>query len=176
MNRKRDWLYPAAFILVIAHTAFVDASYASNNAPRTCFSQLDHAVHPGETVRIFTRSDSLIKGAYVGLDPDRSKLMLRVANEPGSPLEIPIQEIRTLKYRSAGHVRMKYALYGIAVGAAAGAVVGALGRDTSHHEGLDFSFRLNPGSGAAVGGLAGLFLGPVFAIGVPHDHAISCEK
>jgi hypothetical protein len=175
MNRKRDWLYPAAFILVIAHTAFVDASYASDHVPRTCFSQLDHAVHPGETVRILTRSDSLIKGAYVGLDPDRSKLMLRVGNEAVSPLEIPIQEIRTLKYRSSGHVRMKYSLYGLAVGAAAGALIGAIHRDTSHHEGLDFSFRMNPGSGAAVVGFAGLLLGPLFSIG-PHDHSISCEK
>jgi len=142
----------------------------------TCLDRLENKVHVGSMIRVTTR-DSVIRGAYLGLGSDRSTLRLDATGTVASPIEVQIQEIRGLKYRHQGHFRMKYALYGLAVGTAGGALLGAIhGGHTSSGGGPNFSIAFNAGSGAFFGGLGGLIFGPVVSIFVPHDHAISCPE
>jgi len=139
--------------------------------PWTCLDRLENKVHVGSMIRITTR-DTIIRGTYLGLGSDRSTVRLGAA----SPVEVRIQKIRGLKYRTRGHAQMKYGLYGLVVGAAGGALAGAIagGRSGSSGGPADFSIAFNAGSGAFFGGLGGLLFGPFVPIFVGHDHAILC--
>jgi hypothetical protein len=144
--------------------------------PWTCLDRLENKVHVGSMIRVITTRDTIIRGTYLGLGSDRSTVRLGATGSAASPVEVRIQEIRGLKYRTHGHAQMKYGLYGLVVGAAGGALVGSIvgGRSGSSGGPADFSIAFNVGSGAFFGGLGGLLLGPFVPIFVRHDHAILC--
>ena len=170
---------PSIILFVLLVQGGAVATFAQDAAPQpwTCLDYLDHAARAGSVIRVITQSGSEIEATYQGLTPGGSAVRLRPLDDVSSILDMQGDQIRSVKYRTSGHVQMKYALYGLVVGAAAGALIGAVFAEPSGGSGgMNFSVELNVGSGAVFGGLGGLILGPVVSIFVPHDHMISCTE
>jgi hypothetical protein len=139
-----------------------------------CLRPVWSDLKPNDGLSIFKRDGSTISGKLATVDLDRNIVSLSSTggNVPGN-ITIPASDIWQIEYKKAGKIQFWWAVAGFAVGALAGAGVGAAAYDDDPTESESRSEAAL--KGAAVGGVGGMLLGALLSPLFPSKRTVSCE-
>jgi hypothetical protein len=143
-----------------------------------CLRPVWQDLKPNDSLSILKRDGSTISGvlATVDLDRDIVSLSQTGGNVPGN-ITIASSDIWQVEYKKAGKIQLWWSIAGFAVGALAGAGVGAATYDDPSSASSDAESRSEAAlKGAAIGGVAGLLLGTLLSPIFPSKRTVVCER
>lgn len=142
-----------------------------------CLRPVWSHLKPNDRLSIFKRDGSTISGKLATVDLDRNIVSLSSTggNVPGN-VTIPAADIWQIEYKKAGKIQFWWAVAGFAVGALAGAGIGAAAYDEGDNFASDADTRSEASlKGAAIGGVGGMLLGALISPLFPSKRTVNCE-
>jgi|WetSurMetagenome_2_1015567.scaffolds.fasta_scaffold380159_1 hypothetical protein len=160
-------------IAVVWRTLLVPCIYSQSPTGPSCLVTASQKIEPGKRITVIDRNDQSVMGKLIAISMANASLALGVWETTGVTQRIFAgDQIRMIKYRKPGKLRMLFPV----IGFLAGSVVGQLAENYIIDPGYGYGLfdKRYTHRGSFWGGLSGAFVGTGLSLIIPSTRVLRC--